>query len=73
MINHKNQNAALVQYITNNTHITSWTAFDKLGIVSLPKRICELKEAGLDIGKDWIEGKNRYGNVCRVRRYWLER
>ena len=68
----KSQNQALLKYMQNHPYITSWTAVDKLGIVSLPKRICELTNMGHDIDKDWLEGKNRYGNKVRVRRYWLK-
>ena len=68
----KTQNEALLTYLNNNPYITTWVAYDKFGVTSLPKRICELQKTGVKIEKAWIKGKNRYGNVVSVRKYWVE-
>ena len=67
-----NQNAALLNYLKNHDYISTFTAYDKLKITSLSKRICELTNLGHKIEKDWLEGTNCYGNHVRVRKYRLK-
>lgn len=67
----KSQNDALLNYLTNHVGITTWEAMDKLGISCVHKRVSELEEKGHKIDRVWLEGKNRYGNKCRVIRYQL--
>lgn len=71
-MNAKSQNEALYKYLLNHRGITTWEAVDKLGITSLSRRVCDLKSQGILIKKQWLSGKNRYGNPTRVIRYSLE-
>ena len=67
-----NQNTALLKYLRNHSHVTAWTAAEKLGILRLSERIRELEAAGVKIERKWsprIAG--RYGNPVRVRMYSL--
>lgn len=68
----KNQNEALLKYLVNHAGITTWAASDRLGISCLHKRIAELEQDGHDIHREWLSGKNRYGNPSRVMRYKLK-
>ena len=69
---YKSQNAALIVYLTNHNYITSFVAYEELKITELSKRICELISQGYEIEKDWIEGKNSYGNATRFRTYRMK-
>lgn len=52
--------------------ITSMTAAQLYGIISLPKRICELQERGYTIEKVTRTGENRYGELVHYKEYFLK-
>ena len=52
--------------------ITQLEATTHLGILRLSERIRELQAAGYSIVKQTVKVPNRYGDQCRVMRYWLE-
>jgi hypothetical protein len=67
------QNQALLKHLkTHKNGITTWTAFENLGISCLWKRIGELEAQGYDIERERIVAKNRYGNLCRITRYKMK-
>ena len=52
--------------------ITTLEAFTELGVVRLGARISELRDRGVAIiGKNETV-KNRYGENCHIKRYYLE-
>lgn len=61
----------ILAYMKEHGGITSLDASRDLGCIRLGARIFELKERGHDIKSEYIEVKNRYGEKCRVKRYWL--
>lgn len=61
----------ILAYMKEHGGITSLDASRDLGCMRLGARIFELKERGHDIKSEYIEVKNRYGEKCRVKRYWL--
>ena len=61
----------ILEYMKEHGGITSLDASRDLGCIRLGARIFELKERGHDIKSEYIEVKNRYGEKCRVKRYWL--
>ena len=68
-----NQQDALLTYLRrHNKGVTTWVAFDQLGITCLWKRISELEAKGHKIARYDVHGVNRYGNACKVTRYILE-
>lgn len=61
----------IVKYMQDNGSITALEALRDLGCLRLGARIFELKEKGYDIRGEFVEVENRYGEKCRVKRYWL--
>ena len=66
------QKQALLAYLKSHSKgITTWVAFDALGISCVHKRISELEKDGHKIERQAIAGVNRYGHACMVTRYRL--
>lgn len=61
----------ILSYLEQNDSITSLEALKELGIFRLASRISELKiKHGYDIKDEWIKITNRYGEECRIKRYF---
>ena len=60
-----------ISYMREHGSLTSLEALKELGILSFPKRICEIKLKGFGIRTTWEEGVDRYGKKFRVKRYFL--
>ena len=60
-------------FITENGGITTLDANQKLGITRLSARIYELKEKHIPIDYEWMSVRNRYGDLCRVKKYFIKR
>ena len=69
------QKQRILKHLTfyDGASITSIWAFQKFGITCLHKRISELREDGHKISDTMIAVKNRYGQKCRVKMFWLTR
>lgn len=65
-----NQNQQVLDYIDRHGSITSLEAFKKLGVTRLSARIKDIKDAGIQIDGLWDYTVNRYGDQCRVKRYF---
>lgn len=64
-----NQVVRVRKYIAKHGSITTWQAIYELGITRLSAKIYDLKANGYDVDDEWIEVENRYGQLCRVKRY----
>lgn len=58
-------------YIIDFGSITSLQACNDLGETRLSARIFELIKKGINIGYDWLEVTNRYGEKRRVKKYFI--
>lgn len=58
-------------YMERNGSITSLQAIEDLGVMELPRRICDLMEHGYAINKERIKVKNRYGETMPAIKYSL--
>lgn len=56
---------------THKRGITSLQALDYCSCIDLAGRIRDLRESGVEINSEYIIVKNRAGEKCRVKRYWL--
>jgi len=66
------QKQALLLYLRkHHKGITTWIAFDQLGVTCLWKRAAELEADGFKIERTDVHGTNRYGHHCKVTRYRL--
>ena len=65
------QRDMVLQYIHDFGFITSWQAYQDLGISQLATRIFELKERGYVFTKKRVSTKNRYGKPTHYDEYRL--
>lgn len=70
--NFNNQCERLLDHLTKNKSITTAEAVTELGINSLSRRICDLKNRGIAIKKERDSTINRYGDKVYFKRYSLE-
>ena len=62
----------IMQYINDFGSITTLDAFTDLGVVRLGARISELRKRGTPIFGKNESVKNRYGEKCHIKRYYLK-
>lgn len=67
-----NQCDRVIQYIKDFGSITTLEAFTELGIVRLGARISELRKSGVKIEDKPETVKNRYGEKCHIKRYYIK-
>ena len=60
-----------LEYMKEHGSITSLEGILELGIISLPKRICELEKMGYLINRNTEVVIDRYGKKTHVKRYSL--
>lgn len=70
-MNKISQSKRIVEYINTYGSITCLEAEHRLGIQRLAARIADLKKQGYVIDSEMVEVRNRYNEVCRVKRYYL--
>lgn len=61
------------KYLEDFGSITQLQALTDLGIMRLASRISEMRKDGEPIGDRIIEVKNRYGEMCHVKQYYIEK
>ena len=66
---HMNQRDRVLDYMERHGSITRDEARRKLGVYELSRRICDLKERGINISDENIKVKNRFGEFVTVKRY----
>ncbi|MDL2294071.1 helix-turn-helix domain-containing protein [Ruminococcaceae bacterium OttesenSCG-928-D13] len=66
------QRERVLEYMQMHGGVTSLEAFTNLGIVSLPRRICDLRQQGHNIKVERVTSRNRYGEPTHYNRYRLE-
>lgn len=66
-----NQKSRIVDYIKQFGSITSWEAYNELGITQLGARIDQLQKEGYEFKTEWEHKKNRYGENVSFKRYYL--
>lgn len=67
------QNERILKYISDFGSITQLEALADLGIMRLASRISDLKMLGNDIDSSYISVKNRYGEKCKIKRYFFKK
>lgn len=66
-----NQRELILKYIADFGYITSFQAYQDLGITQLATRIKELKERGYEFKTVPQKTKNRYGKPVHYVKYYL--
>lgn len=67
------QEMKVYEYMKCKGSITRLQAMMDLGIANLPSRINHLRNEGVKIVTDMVEGKNRLGEKCKYAKYRLEK
>lgn len=65
------QNERILDYINTFGSITQLEALQDLGIMRLASRVSDLKKQGCNIVSKTEAVKNRYGETCHVKRYFI--
>lgn len=66
-----NQKQRIINYIRKFGSITSWEAYQDLGIMQLGARIDGLKKEGYIFKTEWESDKNRFEEKVEFKRYYL--
>lgn len=65
------QKDRIINYIRQFGSITSWEAYQDLGVMQLGARIDQLQKDGYAFRTEWESKKNRYGENVSFKRYYL--
>ena len=65
------QKDRIINYIRQFGSITSWEAYQDLGVMQLGARIDQLQKDGYVFTTEWENKKNRYGENVSFKRYYL--
>lgn len=65
------QKDRIINYIRQFGSITSFEAYQDLGITQLGARIDQLKKDGYEFRREWETGQNRFGERTEYKRYFL--
>lgn len=65
------QKDRIINYIRQFGSITSWEAYQYLGIMQLGARIDQLKKEGYEFTTEWVKKKNRFGEDVSFKKYYL--
>lgn len=72
-VEHKpTQNERIIEYIKEHGGITQLEASEFLGVQRLPSRVFDLKTLGFPIASKYVKGKNRFGEPCHYKMYFLK-
>ena len=63
------QKERVKKYIKDYGSISSWEAFQDLGITRLASRICDIEAEGIRVKRQREAVKNRYGETTYITRY----
>lgn len=61
----------VLRHLEDYGSITSAEAVTEYGIYRLASRISDLKRQGVVISREFVTGKNRYGDTINYARYYL--
>ena len=60
------QNRMIVDWMLKHGSITRNEAWTEIGVSELPKRISEIKRAGIEVVQRFVSVKNRHGKTVKV-------
>ena len=66
------QKDRIINYIRQFGSITSWEAYQDLGVMQLGARIDQLKKDGYKFKTEWETKKNRFGEEVSFKRYYID-
>lgn len=66
------QSERIMRHLNEYGSITQAEAIQEYGIMRLASRISDLRKDGIEIRREMVKGKNRYGESTCYARYRLE-
>lgn len=73
-VDHKpSQNERILDYMDRFGSITQYDALQDLGVMRLASRISDLRSLGYPIVSEVEVVKNRFGEKCHIKRYYLQK
>lgn len=66
------QKDRIIEYIRQFGYITSWQAYQDLGIMQLGARIDQLQKEGYEFETKWETRTNRFNEPVSFKRYYLK-
>lgn len=72
-MNKATQNQRIMNYMREFGSITQLQALSDLGVMRLASRISDLRRSGYQIKSRTEAVKNRYGEVCHIKAYSIEK
>lgn len=67
------QKQKIIKYMKQKGSITSWEAYQELGITQFATRVKELKEEGYYFDSKWEKRKNKEEKLTRFKRYYFSK
>ena len=67
----KSQCDRILEAMKRGEAVTQLDAWARFGCSRLAARAKDLRDEGHDIASEWVEVQNRYGEACRVKKYFL--
>lgn len=67
------QTSQLTEYLLAGNSITSMEAFEKFGCTRLSARIFDMREKGINVVTEIVDGRNRYGSHCQYAKYYIKK
>lgn len=67
------QTSQLTEYLLAGNSITSMEAFEKFGCTRLSARIFDMREKGINVVTEIVDGRNRYGSYCQYAKYYIKK
>ena len=73
MMQHSNltQNQRILDYMERHGSITQLEALNACSVMRLASRISDLRRKGHPIESQMVKVTNKYGETCRVKRYYM--
>jgi len=65
------QKERIIRHLKDKGSITSLEAMREYGIMRLTSRVCELKDQGYNIRREFVSSRNRYNESVSFSKYSL--
>lgn len=65
------QTDMILDFIAEHGYITPIQAITELGCTRLAARIADIEKQGIEVQRERVEGRNRYGKKTYYMRYWV--
>lgn len=66
------QTERVLDYMKSNGSISTWQAFEELGITRLASRINDIEKSGIVIDRQTVLQTNRYGDKIHYTKYSIK-